>query len=49
MYLAHYDLVSTSAGRAELVADGLDPDLLRLCIGTETVDDIIATLAEALG
>lgn len=49
MYLAHYDLVSTAAGRAKLVADGLDPDLLRLCIGTEPVDDIIATLAEALG
>ena len=49
MYLAHYDLVSTAGGRAALVADGLDPDLLRLCIGTEPVDDIIATLAEALG
>ncbi len=49
MYLAHYDLVSTPAGRAGLAAGGLDPDLLRLCIGTEPVDDIIATLAEALG
>ena len=49
MYLAHFDLVSTEAGRAELAAGGLDPDLLRLSIGTEPVDDIIATLAEALG
>ena len=49
MYLAHFDLVSTDAGRAELSAGGLDPDLLRLSIGTEPVDDIIATLAEALG
>lgn len=49
MYLAHYDLVSSDAGRAELSAGGLDPDLLRLSIGTEPVDDIIATLAEALG
>jgi len=48
MYLAHYDLVSTAAGRAKLEADGLDPDLLRLSIGTEPVEDIIATLAEAL-
>lgn len=48
MYLAHFDLVSTAAGRAELAASGLDPDLLRLSIGTEPVDDIIATLAEAL-
>ncbi|MFI5358237.1 MAG: PLP-dependent transferase, partial [Opitutales bacterium] len=49
MYLAHYDLVSTTAGRAELAASGLDPDLLRLSIGTEPATDIIATLAEALG
>lgn len=48
MYLAHFDLVSTAAGRAALSADGLDPDLLRLSLGTEPVDDIIATLAEAL-
>ncbi len=49
MYLAHYDLVTTPAGLAELAASKLDPDLLRLCIGTEPADDIIATLAEALG
>ena len=49
MYLAHYDLVTTEAGRARLVADGLDPDLLRLCVGTEPVDEIIGALAEALG
>jgi cystathionine gamma-synthase len=48
MYLAHYDLVSTAAGRAALEADGLNPDLLRLSIGTEPTEDIIATLAEAL-
>ena len=48
MYLAHYDLVSTPAGRAGLVAGGLDPDLLRLSIGTEPVEEIIAALAEAL-
>lgn len=48
MYLAHYDLVTTAAGRAELIASGIDPDLLRLCVGTEPVDEIIAALAEAL-
>ena len=48
MYLAHYDLVTTPAGLAELAASQLDPGLLRLCVGTEPVDDIIATLAEAL-
>ncbi|MBL9214811.1 MAG: PLP-dependent transferase [Opitutaceae bacterium] len=48
IYLAHYDLVTSEAGRAELAAHGLDPQLLRLSVGTEPVDDIIATLAEAL-
>lgn len=49
MYLAHYDLVTTAAGLAELAASKLDPDLLRLCVGCEPAEDIIATLAEALG
>ena len=48
MYLAHYDLVTTPAGRAELAASGIDPDLLRLCCGTEPVEEIIGALAEAL-
>jgi cystathionine gamma-synthase len=49
MYLAHYDLVTTPAGRAELNENGLDPDLLRLCVGIEPAEDIIGALAEALG
>ncbi|QYM78668.1 PLP-dependent transferase [Horticoccus luteus] len=48
MYLAHYDLVTTPAGIAALAASGLDPDLLRLSVGTEPAEDIIAALAEAL-
>ena len=49
MYLAHYDLVTTPAGLAELAASKLDPDLLRLCIGCEPEEEIIRALAEALG
>ena len=48
MYLAHYDLVTTPAGIAELAASRLDPDLLRLCCGTEPAEEIIAALEEAL-
>jgi len=48
MYLAHYDMVKTEAGRAELAANGLDPDLLRLCVGTEPAGQIIGALDEAL-
>ena len=48
IYIAHYDLVKDAAGRAELAAGGIDPDLLRLSVGAEPVDDIIAALADAL-
>ncbi|MFZ5497101.1 MAG: PLP-dependent transferase [Verrucomicrobiota bacterium] len=48
MYLAHYDLVTTPAGLAELAASKLDPDLLRLGVGTEPVEEIIGALKEAL-
>jgi len=48
LYLAHYDLLSTAAGRAELAAHGLDPELVRLSIGLEPPEAIIAALDEAL-
>lgn len=48
MYLAHYDLVTTPEGRAELSRSGIDPDLLRLSIGCEPAKEIIDALAEAL-
>ena len=48
LYLAHYDLVSTEKGRAVLRAGGLEPDLLRVSVGAEPVDDLIEVFAEAL-
>jgi cystathionine gamma-synthase len=48
MYLAHYDLVTTGEGRAELRRNGLNPDLLRLSVGAEPAEEIVAALAEAL-
>lgn len=48
IYIAHYDLVTSEAGRARLAAAGISPELLRLSIGCEPADDIIAALAEAL-
>ncbi|WP_414663479.1 PLP-dependent transferase [Horticoccus sp. 23ND18S-11] len=48
MYLAHYDLVTTPAGIAELAASRIDPDILRLCCGVEPVEEIIGAIAEAL-
>jgi cystathionine gamma-synthase len=48
MYLAHYDLVTSEAGREKLRANGIDPDLLRLSVGAEPAADLIAALVEAL-
>lgn len=48
IYLAHYDLVTSEAGRAELAASGLHPELLRLALGTEPAEAIIAALRAAL-
>ncbi|MET0262791.1 MAG: PLP-dependent transferase [Rariglobus sp.] len=49
IYLAHYDLVTSDEGRATLASAGLHPELLRLSIGCEPAEEIIAALAEALG
>jgi cystathionine gamma-synthase len=48
MYLAHYDLVSTAAGRAQLTALGIDPALIRVSVGAEPYEQIEAAFAEAL-
>lgn len=48
-YLAHYDLVTTPAGRRELLARGLDPELLRIAVGAEPFEEIRAVFEEALG
>jgi cystathionine gamma-synthase len=48
IFLAHYDLVTSDNGREKLHACGLEPELIRLSLGCEPVEDIIASLAEAL-
>ncbi|MCX6019041.1 MAG: PLP-dependent transferase [Chloroflexi bacterium] len=48
LYLAHYDLVSTPQGRAELRALGIDPDLVRVSVGAEPIDQLIANFDAAL-
>ncbi len=48
LYLAHYDLVSTEKGRVVLRAGGLEPDLVRVSVGTEPADDLIDVFDEAL-
>jgi cystathionine gamma-synthase len=49
LYLAHYDLVSNDAGRSALIARDIDPDLIRVSVGVEPVDQLIEAFDEALG
>lgn len=48
IYLAHYSLVSTQEGRDTLKKANITPELLRLAIGNEPVDEIIAALKTGL-
>lgn len=41
LYLAHYDLVSTASGRQHLHKNGLSPELIRLSVGLEPVEEIL--------
>ena len=47
MYLAHYDLVTSASGLAQLAQHLLNPELLRLSVGVEPVEEIIGALGEA--
>jgi cystathionine gamma-synthase len=44
VYLAHFDLISTPDGREILAGAGLSPELLRLSVGVEPPEMIIAAL-----
>lgn len=48
LWLAHHDLVTTESGRKRIREAGLNPDLIRLSVGTEPVADILARLDAAL-
>lgn len=49
LYLAHFELVNRPEGRAVLLRHGLNPELLRLSVGLEPVDQILGALEEAFG
>jgi cystathionine gamma-synthase len=48
LWLAHFDEVTTEAGREEIRSAGLDPNLLRISIGLEPVEEIWDMLEKAL-
>ncbi len=48
MYLAHYDQASVEAGRRKLLSQGLNPDLIRLSVGTEPQEAIRAAITDGV-
>lgn len=48
MYLAHYDLVTSEVGRAELRSAGIAPELIRISVGAEPYVEIEAAIAAGL-
>ena len=48
LWLAHFEEVTNEQGRAQIRAAGLDPDLLRISVGLEPVEEIWAAFEAAL-
>ncbi len=46
VYLAHYDYLKTDQGRTKLKNLGLNPELLRLSVGIEPIEEIIDVFEE---
>jgi len=49
LWLSHHDLVTNPAGRDRIRSAGLSPDLIRLSVGVEPVDELEEILSAALG
>ena len=47
VYLAHYDMVKTEEGKNILLQMGVNPELLRISVGTEPIEEIINAFKEA--
>lgn len=47
IFIAHFDLLSTAAGRAELRSHGLHRDMLRVSVGVEEPERIVETFQRA--
>jgi cystathionine gamma-synthase len=46
IYLAHYDYIKTEQGRAKLKELGVNPELLRISVGIEPVEKIMAAFKD---
>lgn len=48
MYLAHYELVTSPEGRKHLTDNQIDPELIRIAVGTEPTEELLQVFKEAL-
>lgn len=48
IYLAHYDMIKTEKGRRLLRLNDINPELLRISVGSEPIDEIIKVFDEVL-
>jgi cystathionine gamma-synthase len=48
MFLAHYDMVTSEEGTNFLRSIGIDPNLIRISVGVEPIEDIIRIFESAL-
>jgi cystathionine gamma-synthase len=48
LWLAHFEEVTSEQGRADIRAAGLDPDLLRISVGLEPIEEIWSAFVAAL-
>ncbi len=48
MFLAHYDLVNSKRGQTKLREAGIEPDLIRIAVGTEPYADLESIFEAAL-
>ncbi|MBN8544635.1 MAG: PLP-dependent transferase [Ignavibacteria bacterium] len=45
-YMAHYDLLKTTEGRKYLSGLGIDPELIRISVGTEPLEELIVVFED---
>jgi len=48
VYLAHYDMIKTPEGKKQIIEHGINPELLRISVGTENPVEIITALEDML-
>jgi cystathionine gamma-synthase len=46
IYLAHYELIRSAEGRKKLADINIHPELLRISVGTEDIEELVKVFTE---